>query len=488
MADLSRVVALRQHPIVRQVVVIAQRVAPEVPLHLVGGMVRDAWLERSTHDLDLVVAGRGEEIAHRLAEALKARFVRLGGEELATFRLVGEGFELDLWDRRGMTVHQDLARRDLTVNAIALDLGAQVEAAGGKGAETEPIVDPFGGIADLERRRLRATTESSFSEDPLRVLRLPRFLSQIPGFRVEPATRDLARQAVPELARIAVERIREELRRLFEGDGAPQAFRELAALGIYPDLFLADQAFVEGFEPWQKGSDIGRVAERAAAEMELLPALAKRLEELVREVGLGRDVALDLAAVRWASAVVHLTDPELQDPASATSPTSRSPGSILLLQRDRGHLSRSQMEPVLALVGSPDPPPSGPQGEPERRQTLHRLGERWADALLWWGARAVLEPWEERVREILLLLRDEGDWIFDPPRLITGEEVQELLELPPGPEIGRLLDAVRQAQVAGRVRTRKQALALISGGAESRPAKQGQAIGRSRRTTSSRRP
>jgi len=74
------------------------------------------------------------------------------------------------------------------------------------------VVDPFGGLADLERRVLRATTGQSFEGDPLRVLRLVRLLVRLPGFSVEPDTFELARGAAPRLPGIAAERIREELR------------------------------------------------------------------------------------------------------------------------------------------------------------------------------------------------------------------------------------------------------------------------------------
>lgn len=483
---LARVRSLPDQAVVRRVAEIAAEVAPEVPIHLVGGMVRDAWLGRETHDLDLVVAGRGREIAHRLAEALPARFVPLGGKEFAAFRLVAAEAELDLWDREGMTLYQDLARRDLTVNAIALDLGLD-RGSLDRDPDRDRLVDPFGGLEDLERRLLRATTETSFSEDPLRVLRIPRFLAEIPGFRVDPATRDLARRAVPGLGRIASERIREELRRLFAGEGAPEAFQELASLAIYPDLFL-ETGLPPGLETGSEeasesvterepvaGEVPGEVPEevrRIVREMEALPSLEDRLRELAREVGLEREVPVDRATVRWACAVLGQVDPE---------------ASLQALQ-DRGFLSRAHLEPIRTLIqslndpderddrgGSPDtedrPVRQGETGttgqEVHHRLALHRLGDRWADALLLQGAREVFrspgsrEAWERQTREWLTLLREEGAWILDPPRLVTGAEVQERLGLQPGPTIGQVLQAVHRAQVEGRVRTREEALAEV---------------------------
>jgi hypothetical protein len=75
--------------------------------------------------------------------------------------------------------------------------------------------------------------------------------------------------------------------------------------------------------------------------------------------------------------------------------------------------------------------------------------------------RAALERWRSLLPPLLDLARREGGTLFDPPRLLTGGEVQELLGIPPGPEVGKALAAVRQAQVDGKVRTRAEAVELL---------------------------
>ncbi|MGH9362036.1 MAG: CCA tRNA nucleotidyltransferase, partial [Thermoanaerobaculia bacterium] len=162
--NLKPLASLRRHRAVRALV----RVAPEC--HLVGGVLRDRLLGLPVKDLDAVVAGGGEQVAARLADELPARLVRLGGKEFAAFRLVARRWVLDLWDREGTSLERDLARRDFTVNSFAW-----APASG-------ELADPFGGLDDLARRLLRATTPESFAGDPLRVLRLPRLLVQLPGF------------------------------------------------------------------------------------------------------------------------------------------------------------------------------------------------------------------------------------------------------------------------------------------------------------------
>src|SRR5829696_7556284 len=194
---------LLHQPAVRALIAAASS-PQEVEVHLVGGVLRDRALGLPVHDFNAVVSGRGREISERLAEILPARLVLLGGKEFAAYRLVGEDVVVDIWDRAGTTLYQDLARRDFTINSFAFDL------------RTQEVSDPFNGLGDLGRKVLRATTPESFTGDPLRVLRLPRLLLRLPGFTVEPDTVGLAKRSSLGLAGIASERVREELLLLFD--------------------------------------------------------------------------------------------------------------------------------------------------------------------------------------------------------------------------------------------------------------------------------
>src|SRR5215475_11251148 len=92
---------LLHHPAVRTLVA-ACDAEGGIACHLVGGVLRDRALGLSVHDIDAVVPARGRELAERLAAALPARLVALGGKEFAAFRLVAADVEVDLWDRAGM--------------------------------------------------------------------------------------------------------------------------------------------------------------------------------------------------------------------------------------------------------------------------------------------------------------------------------------------------------------------------------------------------
>jgi hypothetical protein len=411
---------LLHHPAVRTLVA----VAGETECHLVGGVLRDKALGLPLHDIDAVVAGRGREIAERVAKELPARLVLLGGKEFAAYRLVAKDVIVDLWDREETTLHQDLARRDFTVNAFALD------------ARTGELTDPFGGVADLQRHLLRATTPESFTGDPLRVLRLPRLLLRLPGFAAEPGTVVLARQCASRITRIAAERVRDELQLLFEHPEAHRGLAFLVALGLYPGLWLG--------RPGEPGRTGGAMAE--------LEGLAGRIRDL-RKIDSGLADTVDARVARIASTFAHLPEEE-----------GRRPVDVLASFQEAGYVTRQTAEDAAFLLGLE----GMPCDEVSRRRFLHRAGRLWTTAVCFLGAgvsaqgdSAALNGWKGAIHVLADLARREGAILFDPPRLLAGAEVQELLGIPPGPEMGRVLNAVRQAQIDGIVRTKEEAVSFL---------------------------
>lgn len=428
--DPARVLQLLlHHPAVRTLVAVA-REAGGVECHLVGGVLRDRLLGLHGRDLDAVVAGRGEEIAGRLAARLPARLVHLGGKAFGAYRLLGVAaggpYVLDLWDRGGASLAQDLARRDFTVDSVALSVPAG------------ELIDPHGGLADLRARVLRATGPESFTGDPLRVLRLARLLVQLPGFTADPATLALARRAAPGLTAVASERVRDELALLFAQPDVARGMAVAGALEVYPGLWLGRPG-----EPSAEPAETGRLCR----ELGRLGWAAQRLRELA---GGALSLAIDHPLARVALTFVNL--PAEVDRAAVLE---RVAEAGYLTGRDRQAVAR--VLPWTRLPAEPIP----------RRRLLHRLGELWPTVACFAGVRSESRgeaaEWERSALEMVRLYRREGEAIVRPPQLLDGREVGALLGLPPGPEIGRALDALRWAQVDGKVRTKQEARRLIAG-------------------------
>ena len=186
---------------------------------VVGGAVRDAILGREVEDLDLVYEGDPAELAAALAAPADAYAFQLS-EQFGTWRVAWRGGgHADVTGLRGAELADDLGRRDFTVNAIAAPLGPP-----GTAAE---LIDPAGGLGDLDAGVLRAVSDRSFEDDPLRVLRAARLAAQL-GFEVEAATVALARAGAVRAGEPAGERQLAELRLLV---GGPDPLRGIELLG-----------------------------------------------------------------------------------------------------------------------------------------------------------------------------------------------------------------------------------------------------------------
>jgi tRNA nucleotidyltransferase (CCA-adding enzyme) len=216
--------------------------AEGIRVAIVGGVVRDRLLKRPLGaDVDLVVEGDALAVAHRvLRSAGDAVRVRTH-ERFGTATLEGSGgFRVDLASSRReiyrrpgalpevspAPLEEDLARRDFTVNAMAWELQASA-------GPTARLLDPAGGMADLQRGLLRILHPASFEDDPTRMLRAVRYASRL-GFRLASPTRRrlAAALAAGALNTVSGDRIRRELERTFAEPGATRALRIASSLGV----------------------------------------------------------------------------------------------------------------------------------------------------------------------------------------------------------------------------------------------------------------
>jgi Poly A polymerase head domain len=321
---------------------------------VVGGAVRDELLGREVIDVDIACADP--------RRASRAFGRRSGGspfplsERHGAWRVVVDGARTVDFTPLGAGIEQDLASRDFTINAIAVPLQ------GG-----DPL-DPHGGLADLEARRLRAVSRSIFGDDPLRLLRAVRLEEEL-DVELDAETEALVREHAALATEPAGERILAELERLH-----PRGFLRLHELG-------------------------------------LLGPLGGSLEGLAR---------------------VELLD---------------RPGFILVAvfgpNLERLPISNELRRYARTLLRARTPPDASPRSIHRfRRQT-----EPWAlDAVAFLGSDAGLAQAVERARA------------EDPDGpLVRGDE----LGLPPGPEIGRLLELVEEERAAGTITTRDDAFELI---------------------------
>lgn len=256
-------------------------------LYLVGGSVRDALLGRPIEDLDFATdarPGRVKELLEGWADNLYdvgAAFGTIGAVrngvrcEITTFRA-----DVYLSDSRlpqvtfGDSIEADLERRDFTVNAVALKLG---------GGAPE-LVDAAGGLADIAAGVLRTPIgpETSFSDDPLRMVRLFRFMSRL-GFTPQPAEVEAVSRMKERLRIVSAERIRDEFSKLVVGEGAASALMLMIETGLAEEFVPEIPALAMTTDPSHRHKDV--LAHSLAVMAKTEPDLVLRLAALFHDVG-----------------------------------------------------------------------------------------------------------------------------------------------------------------------------------------------------------
>lgn len=359
---------------------------------IVGGALRDLVLRREVAEVDLAVDGDAEKIAKRMESLGCGRAVLLSGERSPrVFRVAGRGRMLDLAEIEGGSIDADLSRRDFTANSVAVDLASG------------ELLDPFGGLADLASKRLRRVAEKNLADDPLRALRAARLLATH-GLTPDRETSRACRRAAPAIARVARERVQAELDKLL---GARRAVPALS---------------------WAAGAGL------------LEPALGLPLS-----LGRARAVARALAP--------------LDSPTAARLPADRRRRLRLALLARRLKIGRAEAGPwlrrlrsrnedasaVARLLALADQAKRRPKGDDVWRFLLE-AGEEVSDALL------LLQASDPRSRPVARRLRILSRRRRAIPS-VRGADVLEWLDIPPGPEVGKLLEAVRVEALAGRIST-----------------------------------
>ncbi len=457
-----------------------------VPAWLVGGAARDLAAGRTPHDLDLAVDGDGLALARAYADAAGGAFVILD-DVRATGRVVLPGdppTTIDLARLRGPTLEADLRLRDFTVNALAIPLQADLL--------SRPPFDPLGGLADLQAGILRPCGPQSLADDPLRALRAPRLCATLgltPASELAAQTRAVA----PALAYVAAERVRDELLRLLAAPSAAPWIRYLDAANaltvLFPELEpsrLCDQPRVH-FLPV-----LAHVLEAVACLEWIVagvgkPAALRAYPHITRELPYPTQFAVLLAERRSGgrsrTALLKLAV-LLHDNAKPQTKVRHPDGSVTfyghqelgaeaavkigkrlrLSRNDTGYVAlvvRQHMRPGQLRSADVLTPRAVTRffrdtGDTGPDVLLHEL----ADHLATRGPQISIEGWNAHLAWVELML--DGYWgapqAAQQPPLLNGHDLMTELGIRPGPQLGAILRELNEAQAAGEISSRTEAL------------------------------
>lgn len=466
--------------------------------YLVGGFVRDILAGRPTLDVDLAVDGDALALARALTDAVGGSFVVLDearsvgrvvlplqSEAAASQHHRRDHAFVDIARLRGGGIDQDLALRDFTVNALAVDLALAV----GDPAAW-PLRDPFRGRADLEARLLRVVSATAFQDDPIRPLRAVRFVAQL-GLRVEPATERLLRQDGRLVTRASPERCREEFLKTLAQPRAAQNLRLMDTAGILTALFPELESGRGVEQPREHYWDVFTHHLETTARMEEILSADQRAElpalrSLPWQPWLDEHFSQELGDGHTRATFLKLTA-LLHDVGKPQTKTIAPDLRIRFL----GHADQGAELAAAALrrlrcsehvvryaqtiiANHLRPNQMAQHGQLPTRRAMYRfyrdVGDAGvdtvyhclADYLAARGPWLTQGEWEQQCALMAHILPSDAQQATPAvQKLVDGNDLQALFGLAPGPGFRALLEAVREAQAVGEVTSRDEAMALL---------------------------
>lgn len=448
-----------------------QKILASLPaIYVVGGAIRDAILSNPIHDLDFVLPSDVFPSARKVANHLEGAFFPLD-KKRGTARVIivednGQRKILDFATFRGDTLEEDLSARDFTINAMAVSLHAP-----------QSLLDPLSGIADLRECLLRSCSETTFQDDPIRILRAVRQAAQF-NLRIEPRTRTQIQKASGFIPNVSPERARDELFRILNGPRQSSALKALELLGAFHSLFPEKKQFSkrtqrtlqhletlvsilgEKHDPevaanWMRGLVVLRLG-RYRSELS-----ARWREELVPE--------RSLLPLLFLAATYLENLAENDDTLSTKPPLLLHANDLVLSNAEIAHLQATSeaVKRFWNLLSASELP---------NRREIYRYFQgvegagvdaiflALADFLARHGAAPPKDAWRKQLdgaRTLLEAWWDHHAERVSPSPLLTGFDLMDAFDIPPGPFIGKLLDMIYEAQAAGEIATRAEALAYV---------------------------
>ncbi len=442
-------------------------------LYLVGGYLRDRMLGRESPDIDLCMERGSLKFGRSLSRRLKCGYVVLDRERgyCRLVKKVGDkSVILDFTDFRGRALKDDLARRDFTINAMAMPLGSSWPG---------DLIDPFGARRDISRRIIRAVHKDTFDDDPLRMLRAFSF-SCVLGFKIDPATLKIIGSKVRKLKDVSQERVRDELFRALGTSCSHRAFLALDKIRILEVVF-PEIKFMRGVRqgPYHHLDVWGH-------SLETLGQLEGLLEEFSGNPDIAPYLAQEISSGRKRSSLLKLG--ALLHDIGKPRAMRRRQGKLIFhghekaglrfvedisLRLKLSNLERDTLKKMVFMHLRPGYLGDTPYPTRHARYRYFRdAGDEAVSILLLSLAdqRSTCGPLTTRASRLLhekVCRRLIGEYFAEKKkpvqqRLVDGNDLMKKLSLAPSPVVGKLLAAIQEARALGRINDKAQALALAS--------------------------
>ncbi|MBF8251614.1 MAG: hypothetical protein HW382_1242 [Deltaproteobacteria bacterium] len=438
---------------------------------LVGGTVRDLLLKEALGtDFDFAVEGNASSFARAFAKIIKGSFFVIDKKRDTSRVISNRGLQADFSVIRGK-IEEDLMLRDFTVNSMAISLDSIFET----GAST--ILDPLDGKTDIKNRLLRTSSQNSIHEDPLRVMRAFRFSSSL-DFAMDEELSSQIKKHCEELNSVSEERVRAELFMILEMPAAYKTLKDMDDAGVLRTLFPETEKWKRFYQGGWHIHDLFDHSMNAVCKAEEIlnhlngyfPGYAKKIEDYMAEE------VEDYVTRRGLVKIAAL----LHDSGKLYTRTMQDGRGRFLGHEEKGEAISSDIARRLKLSRQTEKILRGLTANHMRILGLSKLQRvtprakyrffRDVDGyglelLILSLADAMATPIEgKRLEDLKGLIGNLAGYYFEefiaapPMPLVTGEDIMKLLGIPQGKEIGRMVEALREAEALGKVSSREEAL------------------------------
>lgn len=439
----------------------------ENEIYLVGGTVRDYYMGLDSTDRDIIVMDEeAREFALKLAELFDASFVPLD-EENKIYRIVlADKINcIDVTNPVGDSIEKDLMRRDLTINAIAVNI------------RTGEIIDISGGVTDIRNKCINYVNELNFVDDPLRLLRVYRFQA-LYGFSLAPETINAVCKYSDLIHKPAVERINYEILKLFSGEYAHIALENMNKTWILEEIF-----------PFVK--ELKQVPPNSHHHLDLFHhsiETVKQVQNLYSEASDEIKEHLNRVDFGGFSRLAHLKLAAFMHDIGKFSTWTIEEGKHRFIKHDDVgakmsvkilkdlHCSNKQIDYISSMIKYhiyPSHVMTSPQiTEKIMMRYVRKMDKNSIDAIILAqadrlsarGPEITDEIVERNITSLNMLLRfylEARETLKPLPKLLSGNDVMDILNIKPSRKLGEIMEALHEAQVSGDVITREHAVEFV---------------------------
>lgn len=436
-------------------------------IYLVGGTVRDYFMGLESTDRDIIVMDEdARDFALKLAELFEASFVPLD-EENKIYRIVlsDKINYIDITNPVGDSIEKDLMRRDLTINAIAVNI------------RTGELIDISGGVTDIRNKCINYVNELNFVDDPLRLLRVYRFQA-LYGFELAPETISAVCRYSDLIRKPAVERINYEILKLFSGEYAHIALENMNKTWILEEIF-----------PFVK--ELKQVPPNSHHHLDLFHhsiETVRQVQNLYNKASDDVKEHLDGIDFGGFSRLAHLKLAAFMHDIGKFSTWTIEEGRHRFIKHDdvgakmsvkvlkELHFSNKQIDYISSMIKYhiyPSHVMTSPQITEKimmryvRKMDFNSIDAiilAQADRLSARGPEISDEIVERNITSLNMLLRFylEARETLEPlPKLLSGNDVMEILNIKPSRQLGEIMEALHEAQISGDVITREHAVEFV---------------------------